>query len=55
MGWQVRWSEFDVEYIHIPGMENVLADGMSRMRWVGNEGCQETGVGTVLETAAVET
>jgi len=32
--WQVRLAEYDVEYIHIPGKENVLADGMSRMRCV---------------------
>lgn len=30
-GWQVRLSEYDVEYIHIPGKENALADGLSRM------------------------
>jgi len=30
--WQVRLSEYDIEYIHIPGRENALADGLSRMR-----------------------
>jgi hypothetical protein len=30
--WQIRLAEYDIEYIHIPGKENVLADGMSRMR-----------------------
>ena len=30
--WQVRLSEYDVEYIHIPGRKNALADGLSRMR-----------------------
>ena len=29
--WQVRLAEYDVEYIHIPGKENVLADGLSRL------------------------
>jgi len=32
--WEVHLAEYDVEYIHIPGKENVLADGMSRMRHV---------------------
>jgi len=30
--WQIRFAEYDVEYIHVSGKENVLADGMSRMR-----------------------
>ena len=30
--WQIRLAEYDVEYIHIAGKENALADGMSRMR-----------------------
>jgi len=29
--WQVRLSEYDVEYQHISGGENLLADGLSRM------------------------
>ena len=29
--WQVRLSEYDVEYQHISGAENLLADGLSRM------------------------
>jgi len=35
--WQVRLAEYDVEYIHIPGKENVLADGMSRMKCAHEE------------------
>jgi hypothetical protein len=30
-GWQTRLSEYDVEYIHIPGKENGIADGLSRI------------------------
>ena len=30
-GWQVRLSEYDVEYIYVPGQDNTLADGMSRI------------------------
>jgi len=30
--WQIRLAEYDVQYIHIAGKENALADGMSRMR-----------------------
>jgi len=30
--WQIRLAEYDIEYIHIPGKENVMADGLSRMR-----------------------
>ena len=30
--WQIQLSEYDVKYIHIPGRENVLADGMSLMK-----------------------
>ena len=29
--WQVRLSEYDVEYQHISGAANLLADGLSRM------------------------
>ena len=35
--WQVRLAEYDIEYIHIPGKENVLADGMSRIRHADGE------------------
>jgi len=35
--WQVLLAEYDVEYIHIPGKENVLADGMSRMKCAHEE------------------
>src|SRR5437588_9448848 len=28
---QLKLSEFDVEYVHIPGMQNAIADGLSRM------------------------
>ena len=34
-GWMARWqlklSEFDLEYVHIPGTQNVIADVLSRM------------------------
>jgi len=30
--WQVRLAEFDVEYVHIPGIQNAIADGLSRVR-----------------------
>jgi len=30
--WQIRLAEYNVEYIHVSGKKNVLADGMSRMR-----------------------
>jgi len=29
--WQVRLSEYDLEFVHIPGRENILADGLSRI------------------------
>ena len=29
--WLVRMSEYDVEYVHVKGEDNVLADGMSRL------------------------
>lgn len=29
--WQVRLSEYEVEYIHIPGTQNMIADGLSRL------------------------
>jgi len=34
--WQIRLAEYDVEYIHIPGRENVVADGLSRMNYNGD-------------------
>ena len=51
--WQVRLAEYDVEYIHIPGRENVLADGMSRMRW-DDEDDKKTPADTVLEVLVIE-
>ena len=30
--WQYRLTEYDVEYIHLPGKKNALADGLSRIR-----------------------
>jgi len=27
--WQVRLSKYDLEFVHIPGRENILADGLS--------------------------
>ena len=29
--WQVKLSEYDIEYVHIPGCQNQVADGLSRM------------------------
>ena len=29
--WQVKLSEYDLEYVHIPGSQNNVADGLSRM------------------------
>ena len=29
--WQMKLSEYDVEYVHVPGTQNVIADGMSRL------------------------
>ena len=29
--WQQKLSEFDIEYVHIPGSQNAIADGLSRM------------------------
>ena len=37
--WQVKLSEYDLEYVHIPGSQNTIADGLSRMpaRYFGEE------------------
>ena len=51
--WQVCLAEYDIEYIHIPGKENVLADGMSRMRCINGSG-KELEVETILEVCEVE-
>ena len=51
----MRLLEFDIKYIHIPGRENVLADRMSWMQWIGNEGGEEIGAASSLEAAAVDT
>jgi len=45
--WQVRLSEYDVEYQHILGRENLLADGLSRMP-------QAATVGEAKEVVMVE-
>jgi len=29
--WQVRLAEYDVEFHHIPGSQNIIADGLSRI------------------------
>lgn len=29
--WQLKLCECDVEYIHVPGTQNVIVDGLSRM------------------------
>ena len=29
--WQQKLSEFDIEYVHIPGSQKAIADGLSRM------------------------
>jgi len=54
--WQVRLAEYDVEYIHIPGKENVLANGLSRMRFekVGDEGGEVEVVEAFGEAFAIE-
>ena len=52
--WQVRLSEYDVEYIHVPGKENVLADGMSRMRYAHEESKKEEVIGEVNEVLVVK-
>ena len=37
--WQVKLSDYDLEYVHIPGSQNQVADGWSRMpaRYFGVE------------------
>jgi len=52
--WQIRLAEYDIEYIHIPGKENVLADGLSRIRDErGKEELAEAGKASG-EVAAIE-
>ena len=46
--WQVKLSEYDLEYVHIPGSQNQVADGLSRMpaRYFGvreRDGAEEVG------------
>jgi len=52
--WQVCLSEYDVEYRHVPGTENVLADGMSRMRCSPEESKKREVIGKVNEVLVVE-
>jgi len=50
--WQVELAAYNVEYyIHIPGRENVLADGMSRKRLVegSSRASGQEGLSEVLE------
>ena len=37
--WQTKLAEYDVQYVHVPGTQNVIADGMSRLpaRYFGEE------------------
>ena len=37
--WQTTLAEYDVQYVHVPGTQNVIADGMSRLpaRYFGEE------------------
>jgi len=51
--WQVRLSEYDVEYHHVSGVENRLADGLSRMPLVGI--MEDVFSGKNISTAAIET
>ncbi|KAH0607822.1 uncharacterized protein H6S33_002856 [Morchella sextelata] len=46
--WQMQLAEYDMEIHHVPGSQNVIADGMSRLstRWEGE--CKE------MEVSAVE-
>lgn len=52
--WQQKLSHFDIEYVHIPGSQNVIADGLSRMpaRLFENE---KEGENNELEEANGET
>ena len=50
--WQIRLAEYDVEYIHKPGRENVIADGLSRMHYSGDS--QARSRDGLKEVAAVE-
>ena len=47
--WQQKLSEFDVEYVHIPGSKNVIADGLSRMPTPYFEQKVKTVLGTTEE------
>ena len=29
--WHVKLSEYDLQYVHVPGSQNVIADGLSRL------------------------
>ena len=29
--WQVKLAEYDLQYVHVPGSQNVIADGLSRL------------------------
>lgn len=40
--WQLSLAEFDMEIHHVPGCQNVLADGMSRMRTRHEEPASES-------------
>ena len=51
--WQVRLAEYNVEYIHIPGKENVRADGMSRKRQV-EEVVEKRSTANALEVLVTE-
>ena len=40
--WQLKLSEYDIQYVYIPGCQNPVADGLSRMlsRFFGGQGDQ---------------
>ena len=54
MRWQIRLAEYNTKYIHIPGKENVLADGLNRIRNKSREGEVPEAGKLPEEVAAVE-
>ena len=50
---QVRLSAYDLEYIHVPRKENVLADGISWQRCAHEESKKGDVIGEVNEVLVV--